>query len=655
MKLDIQKFADGTITIQTEVDNKGLKKGLDDIKSKANSLSQGFGSAAKSIGAAFLKGTAIASAAIAGMVAKGVGEYAKLEQSIGGVETLFKDSADTVIKNAESAYKRAGVDANAYMEQVTSFSASLLQATGGDTVKAAKTADMAIVDMADNANKMGTSIEMIQNAYQGFAKQNYMMLDNLKLGYGGTKTEMERLLADAEKITGIHYDISNLDDVYQAIHVIQGELGITGTTAEEAASTIQGSAASMKAAFTNFLSGAGGVEEVITTVETFGNNVMNAIIKLSPKLIEGIVKLADAIVDKLPELIERMLPPILNGAVKLVSGIVKIIPKLASTIAKMLPKMIPQLIQGLVTVIQELAKQMPVIIPQLVNAIIDGILSILDNINLIINAGVELLMGLIQGVVTAIPILIAKMPLIIMGIINGLIGALPQLITMAPQIIIAIITGLIEAIPMLIDMAPEIITGIITGLVKGFQNLIQTGKDILSRLWDGISNAIPNLLAKIPQIPSKVMKGIKDGLKKIKDVGKDLIKGLWNGIKEKWNEIKGKVEDFGEGIVKKFKDVFGIKSPSRVMRDEIGKYLAEGIGVGFEEGIDSVYRDMQHAINLEQAKLQANVETGSVFNTLNNSTPIQINVNADVEMDSTKVGRLITPVVSDTLKTGGLR
>lgn len=182
MKLDIQYFADGKVVIETELDNKGLKKGLDDIKSKASTFSEGFGNVAKSVGAAFLKGTAIASAAMAGMVAKGVAEYGKLEQSIGGVETLFKDSADTVIKNAESAYKRAGVNANQYMEQVTSFSASLLQATGGDTVKAAKTADMAIVDMADNANKMGTSIEMIQNAYQGFAKQNYMMLDNLKLG-----------------------------------------------------------------------------------------------------------------------------------------------------------------------------------------------------------------------------------------------------------------------------------------------------------------------------------------------------------------------------------------------------------------------------------------------------------------------------------------
>ena len=186
-------------------------------------------------------------------IAASVGGYADYEQLVGGVETLFKDSSETVQKYAANAYKTAGLSANAYMETVTSFSASLLQSLGGDTEKAAKYADMAITDMSDNANKMGTDMTMIQNAYQGFAKQNYTMLDNLKLGYGGTKTEMERLLADAEKLTGIKYDISNLSDVYEAIHVIQTEMGITGTTAQEAATTLSGAWNTAKAAFDNWL------------------------------------------------------------------------------------------------------------------------------------------------------------------------------------------------------------------------------------------------------------------------------------------------------------------------------------------------------------------------------------------------------------------
>lgn len=613
MKLNIQLFADGKITIETEVDNKGLRKGLDDIESKAKSFSEGFAGVAGTIGKAFLKASAVAGAAMAGMVAKGVQEYGKLEQSIGGVETLFKDSADTVIANAKKAYETAGVDANRYMEQVTSFSASLLQATGGDTVKAAKTADMAIIDMADNANKMGTSIEMIQNAYQGFAKQNYMMLDNLKLGYGGTKTEMERLLADAEKITGIHYDISNLDDVYQAIHVIQGELGITGTTAEEASSTIQGSAASMKAAFTNFLSGAGGIEDVIDTVKTFGTNIIKAAKKLAPQLIKGVVELVNAVIKELPSLISTLLPPIIDGIVSLADGIIQAIPQLISALSKMIPVLIPQLIKGLTTIITSLSQQLPKIIPMLITAILDGLLSILDNIDLLIDAGIELIIGLADG--------------------------------------------LIQAIPILIEKAPEIITKLVTKLTDPdmIAKMIQAAGRLIIALASGIIKTIPKLLEVVPKIRDGFINGLKNINQAMKDAGKNLIKGLWEGIKSKWNDLKKGIEDLGKGIVKQFKSVFGIHSPSTVMRDMIGKNLAEGIGVGFEKDIDDVYRNMQHAINLEQAKLQANVETGSVFNTLNNSTPIQINVNADVEMDSTKVGRLITPSISETLKTGGIR
>lgn len=228
---------------------KGIKgKISEELGGEANSAGK---SAGLSIASA-IKG-AIAAAGIGTALKATIGEGANLQQSLGGIETLFKDSADKVIESAKNAYKTAGMSANEYMETVTSFSASLLQGLAGDTNKAADVADMALTDMSDNANKMGTSMEMIQNAYQGFAKQNYTMLDNLKLGYGGTKTEMQRLLADAQKLTGVKYDMDNLSDVYEAIHVIQEEMGITGTTAQEAASTFSGSLASMKASVSNLL------------------------------------------------------------------------------------------------------------------------------------------------------------------------------------------------------------------------------------------------------------------------------------------------------------------------------------------------------------------------------------------------------------------
>lgn len=226
--------------------------------------------------------------AIVGIGTASVKSYADLEQNIGGVETLFKSSADKVIKNAENAYKTAGMSANEYMSTVTGFSASLLQSLSGDTEKAADVADMALIDMADNANKMGTSMESIQFAYQGFAKQNYTMLDNLKLGYGGTKDEMERLLTDAQKLTGVKYDITNLNDVFQAIHVIQGELGITGTTAKEAEETITGSVASMKSAWDNFLNGSGTFDEFVKSAKIAFNNIATAVGELLPRIAEEI-------------------------------------------------------------------------------------------------------------------------------------------------------------------------------------------------------------------------------------------------------------------------------------------------------------------------------------------------------------------------------
>ena len=227
------------------------------LKGIEGTLSKEMGGQGASAGEAFgskMSGTIkriVAAAGIGKALASSISEGAALQQSIGGIETLFKESAEKVKQNAQMAYKTAGMSANEYMEQTTSFAASLLQSLGNDTAKAADMADMAMTDMSDNANKMGTDMEMIQNAYQGFAKQNYTMLDNLKLGYGGTKEEMQRLLKDAQKITGVKYDIKNLSDVYSAIHVIQGELDITGTTAKEASSTISGSFAAVKASLKN--------------------------------------------------------------------------------------------------------------------------------------------------------------------------------------------------------------------------------------------------------------------------------------------------------------------------------------------------------------------------------------------------------------------
>lgn len=277
---------------------------------KTDGIGSGLG---KSLGKGLLKGFAALGIgqAIADTISASIKAYADYEQLVGGVETLFKDSADVVQEYAANAYKTAGLSANQYMETVTSFSASLLQSLGWDTEAAAKYADMAITDMSDNANKMGTSMESIQNAYQGFAKQNYTMLDNLKLGYGGTKTEMERLLADAEKLTGIHYDISNLSDVYQAIHVIQTELGITGTTAMEASTTLLGSFNALKASWQNVLVAMADPNADLSIVfgsmvANVGTLLRNAIPVVGEIATQLIMQLPDAVIELAPVLFEAV-------------------------------------------------------------------------------------------------------------------------------------------------------------------------------------------------------------------------------------------------------------------------------------------------------------------------------------------------------------
>lgn len=330
-------------------------------------------------------------------IGESVKAYADVEQSIGGVETLFKENADMVVQNAKNAYKTAGISANQYMEQVTSFSASLLQSTAGNTKKAGEVADMALQDMADNANKFGTSMDAIQNAYQGFAKQNYTMLDNLKLGYGGTKTEMERLLADASKLSGVKYDISNLSDVYNAIHIIQEEMGVTGTTAKEASSTITGSINSAKSAFQNFIAGQGGIEEVITTFVTAGQNISNVVIQMLPQIVQGLVGIINGLLPLLPDLIKTLLPVLIQGTVDLTIGIINALPDLILMIAEMLPTLMPMIVDAILSII-------PVLI---------------DNLPLFIQAGAQLIGGLIAGIIGLVPVLLGRIGEIIVKMINA--------------------------------------------------------------------------------------------------------------------------------------------------------------------------------------------------------------------------------------------
>ena len=552
--------------------------------------------------------------------------YADYEQLAGGVETLFKDNASTVENYANNAYKTAGLSANDYMDTVTSFSASLLQSLKGDTAKSAEVADMAIIDMSDNANKMGTDMSMIQSAYQGFAKQNYTMLDNLKLGYGGTKSEMERLLKDAQKISGIKYNINNLNDVYQAIHVIQGELGITGTTAKEASTTIQGSVSAVKSAWQNMLTGiaTGNTENIgnllnnlTDSILTAGRNILprvkeiaNGIVSVLPKIIEQINENLPMLLDSGVQILNTLMEGIITNLPAIMQGANQIISTLLTTLLNMLPQIIEAGIQLIVSLVQGIAQQLPTLIPQMVDAVILMVNSLLDNIDLIIDAGIQLLIGLAEGLINALPQLIDKIPVIIEKLINAITNNLPKIIEMGITLIIKLAEGLIKAIPQLISKIPQIISSLVNGFKNYFSNMAEVGKNLVSGIWEGIKNA-------------------KD-----------------------W--IFGKIKEWCGNILDGIKSFFGIHSPSKVFKDEIGTNLALGIGEGFSNTMKDVSNEMSASIPTE-------FDVNSTINGANSSNLLNIdnltsafitavkNLNAQVIIDKDVAGRFIITSVNNRL------
>ena len=515
--------------------------------------------------------------------------YSEYEQLVGGVDTLFGDSSKTIQDYANNAYKTAGMSANDYMSTVTSFSASLLQSLNGDTAKSAEVADMAITDMADNANKMGTSMDMIQSAYQGFAKQNYTMLDNLKLGYGGTKTEMERLLADASKLSGQKYDISSLNDVYEAIHVVQTEMGITGTTAKEASSTIAGATSSMKSAWQNFMTGladgnsdiSGLINSLVDSVVTVGQNIMPVINQIVESVMSALPEILNKIIEYMPSFLEQGVN-ILNSLIQgiqtnlpaIMNAVMQIVTTLTSTILQNLPTILQMGIQMIISLVQGIAQQLPTLIPQMIDAVLTMVDTLLANIDLIIDAGIQLLVGLADGLIVALPQLIDRIPEIIDKLIVAITNNLPKLIEAGIQLTVKLAVGLVQAIPQLVSKIPQIISSLVSGIANYYSKIFNIGKTLLGKVKDGIVNGISGM----------------------KDVGKNLVQGLWNGINNAKDWVLDKIKGFGKSVLNGIKSFFGIHSPSTVFRDEIGGNLAKGIGIGFTQEMQDVNSTIQRAL-----------------------------------------------------------
>lgn len=586
---------DGSVVIKIKGDDSPFQKVLGKIGSAVNTAVK---ASAAAVGAA--------SAGVAALGTACINAYADYEQLVGGVETLFKDSAETIHSFADNAYKTAGLSANEYMETVTSFSASLLQSLDGDTEKAAAAADLAITDMADNANKMGTAMESIQYAYQGFAKQNYTMLDNLKLGYGGTKEEMQRLLADAEKLSGVKYDLSSYADIVEAIHVIQTEMGITGTTAKEASTTIQGSVASMKAAWANLMVGmADDTQDFDLLLSNFIESIGTVADNLLPRIgivIEGMGKLvaglAPEIASALPTLTNELLPNLVELGVQSISALVQgiqengdslaagalsIVGTLAEGIAELLPMVADTAASLAVSLADGLTESLPNIIPVAIETISTLVENLTENANIIIDAGIQIILALGEGLIAALPQLIETVPQIVINIANVINDNAPKLVDTALYLITRLAVGLVQAIPTLVVNIPKIIEAIVAAFMA-FQWL-NLGKQLIDGIKNGIKSAGESMSTAAKETFSKFKAKItgSEVATELKNIGKYIIDGIVGGIKNSLSRIANIAGKIKDTLLSKLKGLFKIASPSKLMKEEVGTYIGEGIAVGIEE------------------------------------------------------------------------
>lgn len=586
---------DGSVVIKIKGDDSPFQKVLGKIGSAVNTAVK---ASAAAVGAA--------SAGVAALGTACINAYADYEQLVGGVETLFKDSADTIQTYADNAYKTAGLSANEYMETVTSFSASLLQSLDGDTEKAAAAADLAITDMADNANKMGTAMESIQYAYQGFAKQNYTMLDNLKLGYGGTKEEMQRLLADAEKLSGVKYDLSSYADIVEAIHVIQTEMGITGTTAKEASTTIQGSVASMKAAWANLMVGmADDTQDFDLLLSNFIESIGTVADNLLPRIgvvIEGMGKLvaglAPEIASALPTLTNELLPNLVELGVQSISALVQgiqengdslaagalsIVGTLAEGIAELLPMVADTAASLAVSLADGLTESLPNIIPIAIETISTLVENLTENANTVIEAGIQIILALGEGLIAALPQLIETVPQIVINIANVINDNAPKLVDTALYLITRLATGLLAATPTILANIPKIIEAIVAAFMA-FQWL-NLGKQLIDGVANGVKKTGESMATAAKNAFSKFKAKItgSEVATELKNIGKYIIDGIVGGIKSSLSNIANIAGKIKDTLLSKLKGLFKIASPSKLMKEEVGAYIGEGIAVGIEE------------------------------------------------------------------------
>ena len=545
--------------------------------------------ALKSIATVGLAGVGVAVAGLASVGKSALDAYAAYEQAAGGVDTLFKGASSTVQQYASQAYKTAGVSATQYMQQVTSFSASLISSLGGDTAKAAELGNTAMVDMSDNANKMGTSIDTIQQTYQSLARGNYAMLDNLKLGYGGTKSEMERMISDANRVKEANGEMGDLSvdkfsDVVQAIHIMQGQLGITGTTSKEAATTIEGSVGMMKAAWQNWLTELGKdnadieglTSQLVGSVGTVIENIGPRIGQIIEGITAALPQLFSSLGSTLPALVRQILPPVLdalgqlgsmlltNAAGWMSTGLPQLLSQFQAWVTSSLPSLIASGMQSLTSFLQGIVDNLPQITSTAITVMLTLLNGLFDQLPTLIPIGVQAIVNLIQGIVSKLPDIIDSGLRMMAGLAQGIANSMPQVVAKAPQLIGQLVSGFISRLP----------------------QILQTGIQILGSLASGFVSSIPSFLGQIPGMIGQIISAFTSV--NWGQVGLNIITGIASGLKNAAGKLVDAAVNAAKDALNWVKEKLGIHSPSRVFRDQVGRMIGEGMAVGIESSVSKV-------------------------------------------------------------------
>ncbi|MBR3238657.1 MAG: hypothetical protein IKF99_09495 [Oscillospiraceae bacterium] len=595
----------GSVKYRVELDDSTLDQ---ETKKTESKLAAGFKGAAGAVGAAALSAAAAGTAAVVGLVKDATAAYGEYEQLVGGVETLFGDSAQVVMDNAAKAFNSAGMSMNDYMETSIQSAASLINSLEGDTAEAARLMDVSVTDMADNVNKMGTSMEAVQNAYRGFSRGNFTMLDNLALGFSGTKEGMQELLDQAQKISGIEYDISSYADIVQAIHVVQEEMGIAGTTAKEASDTFQGSFSAMQAAWQNLVTGMADPEadvgalvgQMVDSAETFLENLIPIIEHALLGISDAVASLAPIIAEKLPALTEEILPDLLNTGMTVIEifakGLIDAAPTLLPTVtdlilnlASMLLSLAPEILQVGLQLIGELAMGIAQALPELVPVAIETILSLVeflvdpDNIGMLVDAAIALTMGLAEGLINALPVLLEKAPLIVEKLITSLIENSAKLNVAAVELVIKLATGIWEQAPKIVEAAWKIIGALIEGIGKQFVKIYDTGGKIIEKIKEGLSKLNPLQWGK--DVIDSFVKGILGAIDKVKETAKKVAQTVKDflGFSEPEEGPLSNFHTFAPDMIDLYTK--GIDDGRKQVEDSAAA-LASSVALGFDADVN---------------------------------------------------------------------